>query len=136
MKRLMLAILSTVLIYSCSTSVAERERVAEREGRWQLLGQQEVGRTRDRDRIDVPRKGGPFRQLRMEVRGAPIEIREVVVTFGDGEKFRPRIPERLAEGRDYVIDLPGRRQSVDGVEFVYRSIDPRQQPAKVLLYAR
>lgn len=128
MKRLMMSAVISFALISASTASA-----AERRGRGQPVSEQEVGRIQDHDRVNV----GPFRQLRIEVRGAPIEIREVVVTLGDGKKFRPRIPKRLEQGSDYVIDLPGRRgQSVDGVEFVYTSIDPRQQPAKVILYAR
>jgi hypothetical protein len=44
---------------------------------------------------------------------------------------------RFREGHgSHVIDLPGNRKSIDGVEFVYRSIDRRRGEGKVLLYAR
>jgi hypothetical protein len=89
------------------------------------------------DRIDVKRNDGPFRQLRIEVTDAPIEIREMVVTFGDGKKFRPKIQARFREGHgSHVIDLPGNRRSIDGIEFVYRSINRKQGKGKVLVYAR
>jgi hypothetical protein len=115
----------------------DRRRDDSRNGRWQLLGEQEVDDRTDRDRIDVRRDDGPFRELRIEVRDAPIEIRDMVVTFADGEKFQPRISERYDEGqRSRVISLPGGRRSVDGVEFLYRSIDRRGGKGKVLLYGR
>ena len=106
-------------------------------GQWQLLGEQEVDFKNDRDRIDVKRKSGPYRELRIEVRDAPIEVNEMIVTFGDGETFRPKIQARFREGRgSHVINLPGRRRSIDGVEFVYHSISRREGKGKLLLYSR
>jgi hypothetical protein len=110
---------------------------AQRGGQWQLVGEQEVNFNTERDRIDVKRSAGPFRELRIEVRDAPIEIREMIVTFGDGKTFRPKIQARFRNGRgSYVMDLPGNRRSIDGVEFLYRSINPRKGKGRVLLYAR
>jgi hypothetical protein len=130
MKRLW--ILTVLLVVLSALSIG----AADRRDHWQLLGEQEVDFKLDRDRIDVKRKAGPFRQLRLEVRDAPIELRDMIVTFGDGETFRPRIHKRFAEGRgSHVIDLPGKRRSVDGVEFVYRSISQREGKGRVLLYA-
>nr|ART40973.1 L174 [uncultured bacterium] len=102
-----------------------------------MLGEQEVNFNNDRDRIEVKRRAGPYRQLRIEVRDAPIEIREMIVTFGDHKTFRPNIRAQFRDGRgSQVIDLPGNRRSIDGVEFVYRSINRRQGRGRVLLYAR
>lgn len=110
---------------------------AQKGGRWELLGEQEVDFKNDHDRIDVKRSAGPFRQLRIEVRNAPIEMREMVVTFADGKTFKPKMQARFREGSgSHVIDLPGKQRSIDGVEFVYRSINPKQGNGRVLLYAR
>ena len=110
---------------------------AQKGGHWELLGEGEVDFKNDHDRIDVKRRAGPFRQLRIEVRNAPIEIREMVVTFADGKTFKPKIQARFREGSgSHVIDLPGNRRSIDGVEFVYRSINRKQGKGRVLLYGR
>jgi hypothetical protein len=132
MKRsFMFAIFLILLFYAAVSGAAQKG------GRWQLLGEQEVNFDNDHDRIDVKKNDGPFRELRIEVRDAPIEIREMVVTFGDGKQFKPKIQARFREGRgSHVMDLPGNRRSIDGVEFVYRSINRRQGKGKVLLYAR
>lgn len=112
-------------------------QAAQKSGQWQLMGEQEVNFNNDHDRIDIKRKAGPFRQLRVEVRDAPIEIREMIVKFGDGKTFRPKIQARFREGRgSHVVDLPGNRRSIDGVEFVYRSISSKRGKGKLLLYAR
>jgi hypothetical protein len=123
-----------ILVILICTSVVG---AAERRGRWQLLGEQEVEFKNDHDRIDVKRNAGPFRQLRIDVRDAPIEIREMVVTFADGKTFKPKIRAHFAEGRgSHVIDLPGNRRLIDAVDFVYRSINRREGKGKILLYAQ
>jgi hypothetical protein len=106
-------------------------------GHWQLLGEEEVDFKNDHDRIDVRRSFGQFRQLRIEVRNATIEIREMVVRFADGKTFKPKIKGRFREGSESpVIDLPGKERSVDGVDFVYHSTDRKQGKGRVLLYGR
>jgi len=128
---------SLLAIFLCAFVFTGISEAAQRSGQWQLLGEQEVNFDNDHDRIDVKRKAGPFRQLRIEVRDAPIEIREMIVTFGDGKKSRPKIQARFREGHgSHVIDLPGDRRSIDGVEFVYRSISSKRGKGKLLLYGR
>jgi len=47
----------------------------------------------------------------------------MIVTFGDGKTFSLKIQPRFREGRgSHVINLPGNRRSIDGVEFVYHGI--------------
>ena len=128
---------SLFAIFLCALVFTGISEAAQKGGQWQLLGEQEVNFDNDHDRIDVKRKAGPFRQLRVEVRDAPIEIREMIVTFGDGKKSRPKIQARFREGHgSHVIDLPGDRRSIDGVEFVYRSISSKRGRGKLLLYGR
>lgn len=104
---------------------------------WELLGEREADFQRDQDRIDVGRREGTFREIRIAVRGAPVEINKVVVTFVDGQTFSPSIREHFdqnSSSRD--IDLPGERRSIRSVDFSYRSPDRRQGKAMVMLYAR
>jgi hypothetical protein len=140
MKRLVFPIIALLFIYILAALPGSASEAAERRGRfdrWQPLGDAEAGFEFDHDRLNVARDAGPFRQLRIEVRGAPLEIREMIVTFGDGEQFKPRFPARLEpRSEGYVVDLPGGRRSVDAVTFVYRTSGRRDRSAKVLLYAR
>jgi hypothetical protein len=128
---------------SCATvheregRIDDRREAESRRGHWQLLGERDVDFKNDHDRIDARRAGGPFGELRLEVREAPVEIRELVVKFGNGETFKPKLNARFAEGQgSRIIDLPGNRRSIDAVEFVYRSINRREGKGKVLVYAR
>ena len=43
----------------------------------------------DRDQIDVGRSEGRFKQVEFRVRNAPIEISDMVVTFGNDTTFKP-----------------------------------------------
>ena len=77
-------------------------------GGWELLGQGEADFKKDRDRINVGRREGSFRELRVVVRGAPVEIYDMVVTFADGRTFSPNMRHRFEENSSTrEIDLPG-----------------------------
>lgn len=130
-----LASISAMIL--CTFLCMDLAEAAQRGGRWELLGEQEVDFKNDHDRIDVRRRAGPYRELRIEVRDAPIEIHDMTVTFGDNKTFKPKIRARFREGHgSQVIDLPGNRRSIDKVDFVYRSIDRKKGRGRVLLYAR
>ena len=108
----------------------------DREG-WELLGQGEADLRSDRDRIQVGRREGTFRALRLVVRGAPLEMSDMVVTFGDGQTFSPKIKQRFDENTSTrEIDLPGERRAIKSVDFNYRSLNRREGRATVYLYGR
>jgi hypothetical protein len=108
-----------------------------RGGGWELLGQREADLKMDRDRIDIGRREGTFRELRVVVRGAPVEIYNMVVTFGDGRTFSPNIKHRFDENTSSrEIDLPGDRRTIRAVDFQYRSLGRREGRATVMLYGR
>ena len=104
---------------------------------WQLLGRQEVNFRGDHDRIDVGRREGRFKELQVRVNGAPIEMRRMVVTFGDNETFTPTVRPRFdANSKTRTIDLPGDRRAIKSIDFDYASLDRRQGRATVEVYAR
>jgi hypothetical protein len=103
---------------------------------WELLGQREADLRNDRDRIDVGRREGTIRALRVVVRGAPLEMYDMVVTFSNGETFSPRIKHRFDENTSREIDLPGDRRVIRSVDFNYRSLNRREGRATVYLYGR
>ncbi|HWP59278.1 MAG TPA: hypothetical protein VNL14_15395 [Candidatus Acidoferrales bacterium] len=110
---------------------------AQKRDDWELLGRREVDFKVDRDRIDVGRSEGRFRQLRFTVKGGDIEMRDMVVTFGDGTTFSPNLRHHFDEkSSSRVIDLPGNRRVIKRVDFVYRSMSRRGGKATVSLYGR
>jgi hypothetical protein len=105
--------------------------------RWVLLGQRQADFKMDRDRIVLGRSDGTFRELRFTVQGAPVEIYDMVVTFGNGQQFKPNVKwifDERTSSRN--IDLPGERRTVKQVDFVFRSPSRREGKATVSLYGR
>jgi hypothetical protein len=110
---------------------------AQGRGNWERLGRHEVNFKADHDRIDVGRHEGKFRQLEIRVQGAPVEIRRMVVTFGNDEKFSANIRRRFDEStRSHVIDLPGDRRVIKRIDFEYVSPNRRAGKATVEVYGR
>lgn len=136
MKRTLLAGFAAVFLISALTGVvyAASDRDSRRE---ELLGQREVDFRADNDVIDVGPSEGRFQKLRVIVRGAPIELRDMKVTFGDDSVFDvARRRQVLRENSDFVIDLPGERRVIKRIAFQYRSVDRREGKATVLVYGR
>jgi hypothetical protein len=131
-RHLLLGFLLFSLLWTALAEAAEK-----RQGRWELLGRQDVTFKRDHDRIPVGKKEGPFRQLQVKVQGAPVEIGKMTVTFGNGETFSPDLKHRFKEGATTrVIDLPGERRAIKSIEFNYRRFDRGEGKATVAVYAR
>jgi len=106
-------------------------------GGWELLGEQTADFRAERDRIDVGRREGRFSVLRIVVKGAPLEMSNMIVTFDDGKTFSPNLRARFQENSwSREIDLPGDRRVIRSVAFTYRSLDRRDGRATVMLYGR
>jgi hypothetical protein len=104
---------------------------------WERLGARDVDFKNDRDTIEVGKSEGRFKQLQIRVKGAPIEMSDMVVTFGNGETFSPNLRERFAEGTgSKTIDLPGDRRNIRRIDFRYKSINRREGKGRVEVYAR
>jgi hypothetical protein len=104
---------------------------------WERLGARDVDFGGDRDSIEVGRSEGRFRQIQIRVKDAPVEISNVVITFGNDQKFSPEVRERFAEGSgSRVIDLPGERRTIKRIDFRYRSLKKREGKGHVEVYAR
>jgi hypothetical protein len=100
------------------------------------LGERIVNGGVDHDVIAVGRDDGRFRELMLVVERAPVEIYDLVVTFGNGERYEPRT--RLVFGPDSAsrsIDLPGNARFIRRVDFRYANLVAGAR-AKVELWGR
>ncbi|HVO94385.1 MAG TPA: hypothetical protein VMT22_16165, partial [Terriglobales bacterium] len=103
-------------------------------GGWERLGTLQVGPGRDHDVIAVGSNIGQVRELRLEVRGGPVEMTDVTVTFVDGNTFKPNFRSRFDErSRSEEIDLPGNRRAIRQVDFTYST---SQSGVTLTVYAR
>jgi hypothetical protein len=110
--------------------------VAESRDGWELLGRRTVQGKHDVDVIEVGRDEGLFHRIQIEVRGSALEMYDITVTFGDGEKFSP--DTRLVFGKgehSRIIDLPGAARVIRSVRFHYGNL-PRGGRARVQLWAK
>jgi hypothetical protein len=82
------------------------------------------------------RGDGRFTSIMIVVENAPVEMDEIVVTFGNRETWR--VPTRLVFGPDSttrMIDLPGTARVLRRVDFLFHNF-PNDGKAKVELWAR
>jgi hypothetical protein len=100
------------------------------------LGERIVNGGVDHDAIHVGRRDGKFHEIMIVVERAPIELFDLVVTFGNGERYEPHT--RLVFGADTTsrnIDLPGGARFIQRVDFRYGNLVAGAQ-AKVELWGR
>ena len=106
-------------------------------GDWELLGRKEVSFLVERDTIEVGRAEGRFRALQIVVEGAPVEMRDIRVTFGDGSTFHPETRLDFAENSvSRSIDLPGQARIIRKIDFLYRKTSGLFRQATVTVYGR
>ena len=105
-------------------------------GTWRLLGQVQARFTVDHDVIIVRGPYDNFRRLKFKVTGAPLKMREMIVTYDNG--VPDRIPTRFSipqGGESRVIDLRGAGQrSLRKVEFWYETAGMTRGRADVTLF--
>ena len=98
------------------------ERLEDMTG-WQKLGEAWVNGGSDRDRIHVGRDDGRFRAIRLKAEHSALELYDVEITFGDGEKFTPNTRVVFNEGQwSRVLDLPGNARVIKNIEFRYGNL--------------
>jgi hypothetical protein len=113
-----------------------RDAVIEDRTGWDKLGEKVVHGKHDRDAISVGRSDGRFRKILVVVEHSALEMFDIQVTFGDGQRFSPTTRLIFNERtRSRVIDLPGGDRVIRKVEFKYGNL-PGGGRAQVELWAR
>jgi len=103
---------------------------------WELLGETIVQGKHDRDEVKVGKKEGRFRRIAIVVLDSQLEMFDVVVKLGNGEKFSPDTRLIFDESsRSRAIDLPGEARFIKKVEFRYGNL-PGGGKARVQLWAK
>lgn len=101
-------------------------------GRWEQLGCQQVQMVRDRDSINVGRRDGQYRALRLEVHGSDIHMEQLTVIYGNGEADRIPVPGYLRQGTmTPPLDLRGDRRFIQRIDMVYRAVPNFRGQAQV-----
>jgi hypothetical protein len=110
----------------CAHRVERREvhyEHVERRGDWVRLGERWVDGAHDRDVISVGAREGYYRRIMIVVENSALEMFDVTVTFGNGDRFSPATRHIFgANTRSHTIDLPGHERVIRTVEFRYGNL--------------
>jgi hypothetical protein len=102
---------------------------------WTLLGKSTVDGWRDKDRVTV-RATKPFSEVMFVVAGSDVELRNIVINLGNGEKFEMPSSVVFKEGtRTAPIDIPGKLRKIKSVDFSYANL-PGGGRAQLEVWAR
>jgi hypothetical protein len=86
----------------------------------------------DRDTINVGRREGRFKAVRLHVTGADIQLLDLTVIYTNGSPDTLQIRSTLREGdRTRALDLKGWERSIDRIEMTYVTIPNFKGQARV-----
>ena len=103
---------------------------------WERLGSRLVIGKNDRDTIQVGKMEGHFRAIRFRVKHSSMRMHNVVVVFGNGDKFSPPTKGTFSAGTtSAIVDLPGDRRVIRRIEFTYSDL-PGGGAAEVEVWGR
>ena len=105
--------------------------------KWLELGKGQVANASSSAFIPLDSNKGTVCALRLQQEGSGLEIEEIIVHFSNSQSMHLALPKTIElGGSDYsrVVDLPGPRRSVRGVEIVYRLVDSGQAAPTVKLW--
>jgi hypothetical protein len=89
--------------------------------RLEKIGQRKVNFKSDRDEISGW-GDGYFKAIRIKVTGGSINMKRMVVHFGNGEEHEVELKQNFADGdQSRVIEIPGKRRFINKVVFWYEA---------------
>ncbi len=130
MRKLALLALLCLLASSCMTTVVVPKGAV-------MLGERSVAFKGDHDVIEVGPYQGFFKSLVFVVEKNDVQIHNIVVTYGNGE--RERLDVRLnfsADSRSRAISFEGGKRRIRAIAFTYRTVGSWPEGrARVVVYA-
>ena len=121
-------LVAALLVLAFATSLFGRGQF------WDFLGYTQVDAGHDHGRIQIVRRDRLFRTIQLRVSGEAMFLDRVVMHFGNGTSQELIVSERISPGgKDYVIDLPGERRTLESVELWYYK-EPWGHNPRVNLY--
>jgi len=107
---------------TCITLVAT-DAQAQRLGRWEQLGCQQVSFIgKDRDTIRVGRREGRFKAIRLSARTNDVEVLDLKVIYANGAPDDIQVRSQIRAGTmTRALDLRGRDRAIRQIDLTYRS---------------
>ena len=92
---------------------------------WRLMGDGWVAGQFARELIRVGKYEGRVARVMLVVTHSHLEVGDVVIQFGNGQRWSPGLRNSFADGsRSRAIDLPGHVRFIRGVELVRGGVPP------------
>jgi hypothetical protein len=92
---------------------------------WRLMGDAWVTGQFARQIIRVGKYDGRVARVMLVVTDSHLEVGDVVIQFGNGQRWSPGLRNSFADGsRSRAIDLPGHVRFIRGVELVRGTVPP------------
>ena len=92
---------------------------------WRLLGDAWVTGQFERAIIRVGKNEGRVPRLMLVITQSSLEVGDVVIQFGNGQRWSPGLRHSFADGsRSRAIELPGHVRFIRGVELVHGAVPP------------
>jgi len=129
MRKLILLAVVAVSMASCMTAPpAPKDNV--------LLGERVVNFKADHDTIAVGNYEGSFRSLFFKVEKNDVELFNLVIIYGNGDKQRLETRLIFKEGsRSRLIDFSGGKRRINTIQFTYKTVGNWEDGrARVVVY--
>ncbi len=139
MKRVILCLLVALFLLptsGCSVTVGGGDTGKVLEDGSVYLGWTLISRKKGKDFMLIGEEYGAFASIRFQVTGRPLHVRQLVVTFGNGEKWSPPLKPEFHKGEwTREIALPGKRH-IRKITFFGHARGKKGRMAKVEVYGR
>jgi hypothetical protein len=90
---------------------------------WRLMGDAWVTGPFDRQIIPVGKYEGRFARVMLVVTDSTLEVGDVIIQFGNGQRWSPGLRHSFADGsRSRAIELPGHVRFIRGLELVHGGV--------------
>ncbi len=101
------------------------------------LGWTLISRKKGKDWIGIGKDQGKFSSLRFRVSKRPFAVQKMVVTFGNGQKWSPKLrPKFGKDSWSRELKLPKGQRFVKKVTFFGRSVGKRGGMSRVDIYGQ
>jgi hypothetical protein len=132
--------MAVLMAAALATSVsAQGRRDNDRDGKWERLGCEEIGRRADFDVIKVGRREGRFSALRLEAQGNSVNVMDLKVIYANGAPDDISVRSSINQGdRTRPLDLRGRDRAIDRIQIVSKRDReaPGRGKARICVYGR
>jgi len=92
---------------------------------WRLMGDGRVSGQFERQIIRIGKVEGRFARVMLVITDNSLEVGDVVIQFGNGQRLSPGLRHEFADGsRSRPINLPGHVRFIRGVELVRGAVPP------------